>query len=53
MQWLADVFSDWQGSLFELVLQPLMFHMGLGNLLPEGYNATGWLLVGLIDHCGY
>nr|WP_319563942.1 sterol desaturase family protein [uncultured Rhodoferax sp.] len=49
MQWLADVFSDWQGSLFELVLQPLMFHMGLGNLLPEGYNATGWLLVGLIQ----
>ncbi|TXT37164.1 MAG: hypothetical protein FD135_3814, partial [Comamonadaceae bacterium] len=49
MQWLADVFSDWQGSLFESVLQPLMFHMGLGNLLPDAYNATGWLLVGVIQ----
>ena len=49
MQWLADVFSDWQSVLFESVLQPLMFHVGLGNRLPDGYNATGWLLVGLLQ----
>ncbi|MDD4943011.1 MAG: sterol desaturase family protein [Rhodoferax sp.] len=49
MQWLADVFADGQGSLFEQVLQPLMFQLGLGNLLPDGYNATGWLLVGLLQ----
>ncbi|MDD2809212.1 sterol desaturase family protein [Rhodoferax sp.] len=49
MQWLADVFADGQGSLFERVLQPLMFQLGLGNLLPDGYNATGWLLVGLLQ----
>lgn len=49
MQWLADLFSEWQGRLFESVLQPLMFQAGLGNLLPDGYNATGWLLVGLLQ----
>jgi hypothetical protein len=26
-----------------------MFHAGLGNLLAEGYRATGWLLVGLLQ----
>jgi hypothetical protein len=30
-------------------VQPLMFHTGLGNLLAEGYRATGWLLVGLLQ----
>ena len=49
MQWLIDLFSEWQGALFESVLQPLMYHAGLGNLLPDGYNATGWLLVGLLQ----
>ncbi|MDD2881879.1 MAG: sterol desaturase family protein [Rhodoferax sp.] len=49
MQWLADLFAEWQGTLFEFVLQPLMFHAGLGNFLPDGYNATGWLLVGLLQ----
>ena len=46
---LARVFGDVQQWLFESVAQPLMFHAGLGNLLAEGYRATGWLLVGLLQ----
>ncbi len=43
------IFGDLQQALFEAVVQPLMFQGGLGNLLAEGYLATGWLLVGLLQ----
>jgi sterol desaturase/sphingolipid hydroxylase (fatty acid hydroxylase superfamily) len=46
---LTDLFSTAQQSLFEGVIQPLMFHIGLGQFLEDGYAATGWLLVGLLQ----
>ena len=44
-----DAFLAAQQWLFESLVQPLMFHSGLGNLLEQGYRATGWLLVGVIQ----
>jgi sterol desaturase/sphingolipid hydroxylase (fatty acid hydroxylase superfamily) len=49
MEFLASLFSSVQEWLFESVLQPVMFAVGLGNLLVDGYAATGWLLVGLLQ----
>ena len=49
MDFLSNAFSDAQSWLFESLVQPLMFALGMGNLLVDGYNATGWLLVGLIQ----
>lgn len=49
MDWLLDRFTDAQQWLFESAVQPLMFALGLGNLLEDGYAATGWLLVGLLQ----
>ena len=49
MDTLTDIFGQAQQWLFEALLQPLMFHLGLGNLLADGYRATGWLLVGLLQ----
>lgn len=49
MDALIDLFAQAQQALFEGLLQPAMFHLGLGNLLAEGYRATGWLLVGLLQ----
>ena len=49
MEFLASLFSSAQEWLFESVLQPVMFAVGLGNLLVDGYAATGWLLVGLLQ----
>ncbi|MDO9195906.1 sterol desaturase family protein [Rhodoferax sp.] len=49
MDFLANVFSDAQQWLFESLIQPAMFALGLGDLLVDGYDATGWLLVGLIQ----
>jgi sterol desaturase/sphingolipid hydroxylase (fatty acid hydroxylase superfamily) len=46
---VSRAFGDVQQALFESAVQPLMFHTGLGNLLAEGYRATGWLLVGLLQ----
>ena len=49
MGWLGNWFDGAQQWLFESVLQPLMFHMGLANLLETGYEASGWVLVGLLQ----
>jgi sterol desaturase/sphingolipid hydroxylase (fatty acid hydroxylase superfamily) len=45
----ADLFASAQQALFEAVVQPLLFGAGLGNLLEDGFRATGWLLVGLLQ----
>lgn len=49
MEWLSSLFDDAQQRLFESVVQPVLFGLGWGNLLEDGYVATGWLLVGLLQ----
>lgn len=49
MDALIESFDTAQQWLFEQLLQPLMFALGLGNLLEDGFAATGWLLVGLLQ----
>ena len=49
MQWIEEAFAWAQQGLFESAIQPLMFSFGLGHLLEDGFAATGWLLVGLIQ----
>ena len=45
----VDTFATAQQWLFEAVIQPLMFEFGLASVLEDGYGATGWLLVGLLQ----
>jgi len=53
MQAWVDSFSQAFGlaqqGLFETLVQPILFAAGLGNLLEDGFAATGWLLVGLVQ----
>ncbi len=49
MNWFSDAFSSLQQTLFEGVIQPLLFGLGMGAVLEDGYVATGWLLVGLLQ----
>jgi sterol desaturase/sphingolipid hydroxylase (fatty acid hydroxylase superfamily) len=49
METLVNEFSDLQAALFEAVVEPLAFALGLGHRLAEAYGATGWLLVGLLQ----
>jgi len=46
---LSDAFGQVQQWLFESVVQPVAFAMGLGNFLEDAYAGTGWLLVGGIQ----
>ena len=49
LQVFADGFHHVQETLYESLIQPAAFALGFGNLLEDGYNATGWLLVGLLQ----
>jgi sterol desaturase/sphingolipid hydroxylase (fatty acid hydroxylase superfamily) len=49
MNWMENGFGIAQQWLFEAAIEPLMFMLGMGNLLEDGYAATGWLLVGLVQ----
>jgi sterol desaturase/sphingolipid hydroxylase (fatty acid hydroxylase superfamily) len=49
MDVLIDLFAQAQQWLFEAAVQPAMFSLGLANLLEDGFAATGWLLVGLLQ----
>ena len=46
---LVDAFASAQQWLFESWVQPLMFSMGFGNLLEDGYTATMWLMLGVLQ----
>jgi sterol desaturase/sphingolipid hydroxylase (fatty acid hydroxylase superfamily) len=45
----SHVFSQAQQWLFESVVQPFMYETGMGGLLEDGFTATGWFLVGLVQ----
>ena len=49
MAWFSTVFASAQQWLFEAVLQPVLFALGMGNLLEDAFDATAWLLVGLLQ----
>ena len=49
MQWILDLFEWAQQGLFETAVQPIMYAFGMGAYLEDGYTATGWLLVGLVQ----
>ena len=49
MDALINTFNDLQQWLFEGLVQPLVFAVGLGNRLEDAYSGTGWLLVGLLQ----
>nr|WP_316639934.1 sterol desaturase family protein [uncultured Roseateles sp.] len=46
---VTDAFGQVQQALFEAVVQPLVFGLGMSNLMEEAFAATGWLLVGLLQ----
>lgn len=49
MSTFVERFGDLQQWLFEQAVEPLMFALGQGHVLENGYEATGWLLIGLLQ----
>ena len=45
----VDAFGTAQQWLFEQVVQPAMYTLGMANLLEDAFEATGWLLAGLLQ----
>jgi sterol desaturase/sphingolipid hydroxylase (fatty acid hydroxylase superfamily) len=46
---LIQLFAKAQQWLFETIMQPAMFQLGLGSVLEVGFEGAGWLLVGLLQ----
>ncbi len=46
---LIELFASTQQWLYEAAVQPAMFHLGMGALLEDGFEGTGWLLIGLLQ----
>lgn len=46
---ITELFNNLQTALFESVVQPVVFSLGMGNLLEDAFDATGWLLLGLLQ----
>ena len=49
MDGLLELFAQAQGWLFEALVQPVMFGLGVAGFLEQGYAGTGWFLVGLVQ----
>jgi sterol desaturase/sphingolipid hydroxylase (fatty acid hydroxylase superfamily) len=49
MEWLTDQFAAMQQWVFEAAVQPLVYAIGLGGWGEDAFDATGWLLVGLVE----
>ncbi|MEX8517338.1 MAG: sterol desaturase family protein [Leptothrix sp. (in: b-proteobacteria)] len=49
LEFLLQTFAQAQQGLFEGLVQPLVFALGGGSILEDAFNATGWLLVGLLQ----
>lgn len=49
IDWLSNIFDNLQLWLYEAIVQPIVFGLGFGNLLEDAFDATGWLLWGLIQ----
>lgn len=49
MDTLIELFGSLQQAVFEWLTQPMLFAMGMGNLLEEAYGATGWFLLGVMQ----
>jgi sterol desaturase/sphingolipid hydroxylase (fatty acid hydroxylase superfamily) len=46
--WLTDSFTALQEAMFALAA-PLLFSLGMGNLLEDAYAASAWLLAGVLQ----
>ena len=49
MDWLTGIFTNAQAGLFEAVVQPLLFTLGMGSLLEDAYGATAWFMMGIVQ----
>lgn len=47
--WVADTFTQAQDLLFQHVVMPLTYAIGMGGYVEDAYPGTEWLLMGLVQ----
>ncbi|NSW68562.1 hypothetical protein, partial [Escherichia coli] len=47
--WIADTFTQAQDVLFQHVVMPITYAVGLGGYVEDAYPGTEWLLMGLVQ----
>lgn len=47
MHLLIDLFGMAQGWLFETLIEPAVYYLGLGQFTEEAFEGTEWLLIGM------
>jgi len=46
---LIEWFSEAHGWLFQSAVQPMLFLLGLGDVVEEAFDGTEWFMIGLIE----
>ena len=46
---LTDQFAQAQGWLFETLVQPAVFALGLGEFAESAFNGTEWFMIGALE----
>ena len=49
MEWFSNLFISVQQWLYEAIVQPVMFALGMANLLEDAYAGTAWVMVGVVQ----
>jgi len=49
MNTATELFDGAQQWLFELIVQPLFFNLGLSGIIEDAYDGTMWLLIGVLQ----
>ncbi|MGL4576006.1 MAG: sterol desaturase family protein [Burkholderiaceae bacterium] len=49
VQFITDDFAALQAWLFEAVVAPLMHALGLAEFIEDGFDATEWFLLGVVE----
>lgn len=49
IQTFIDHFAAAQGWLFETVVQPFLYHAGMGDIAEEAFEGTEWFLAGAVE----
>jgi sterol desaturase/sphingolipid hydroxylase (fatty acid hydroxylase superfamily) len=45
----SDIYIYSQSAVYEWLVQPLAFNLALGGLMEDGYEVSGWLVIGIFQ----